>query len=183
MGIVTSEETHGNDYMKNPVSETFTLKDGVATWKNQAEDGHESNAARPLLRRTRCRAGEHVPVGAGAAEEWRQAAAAPGGEASIKALKTVPVEAGGKKVNATLYQIEGLSFTPVYFWLDDQHNAFAAVSSWSGLIRQGFESAYGTLLKVQDEIEIGARRKPGEAAYSSSCRRYRHHQRQRLRFA
>src|ERR1700734_1546869 len=34
-GIVTSEETHGNDYMKNAVNETFTLKDGVATWKNQ----------------------------------------------------------------------------------------------------------------------------------------------------
>ena len=152
-GIVTSEETHGNDYMKNPVNETFTLKDGVATWKNQAEDGHESNAAGRFF----------VGVDAGPASGYQLAQALlknggklpllPGGEASIKTLQTVPVEANGKKVNATLYQIEGLSFTPVYLWLDDQHNAFAAVDGWSGLMRQGFESGHGTLLKVQDEVE------------------------------
>src|SRR5262252_6879518 len=43
-GIVSSEETHGVDYMKNQVSETFSIKDGTATWKNQAEDAKESNA-------------------------------------------------------------------------------------------------------------------------------------------
>ncbi len=150
-GIVTSEETHGNDYMKNPVSETFTLKDGVAAWKNQAEDGHENNVAGRFF----------IGLDAGPASGYQLAQALlnnggklpllPGGEAGIKALQTVPVEAGGKKVNATLYQIEGLSFTPVYLWLDEQHNAFAAVSGWSGLIRQGFESGYGALLTVQDE--------------------------------
>ena len=59
----------------------------------------------------------------------------PGGEATLKKLKTVPVEADGKKVNATLYQIDGLDFSPTYLWLDEQHNAFAAVQGWSGLIR------------------------------------------------
>jgi imidazolonepropionase-like amidohydrolase len=152
-GIVTSEETHGNDYMKNPVSETFTLKDGVAAWKNQAEDGHENNAANRFF----------VGLDAGPASTYQLAQALlknggklpllPGGDASIKALKTVPLEANTKKVNATLYQIEGLGFTPVYFWLDEQHNAFAAVSSWSGLVPRGFESAYDTLLKVQDDVE------------------------------
>src|SRR5271166_5684065 len=43
-GIVTAEETTGVDYMKNPVNESFGTKDGVATWKNQSEDGHENNA-------------------------------------------------------------------------------------------------------------------------------------------
>ena len=36
-GIVTFEETKGVDYMKNPVNETFTIKDGAARWKIQAE--------------------------------------------------------------------------------------------------------------------------------------------------
>lgn len=103
-GIVTSEETHGNDYMKNPVSETFTLKDGVATWKNQAEDGHENNAANRFF----------VGLDAGPASTYQLAQALlknggklpllPGGDASIKALKTVPLEANTKKVNATLYR-------------------------------------------------------------------------------
>ena len=47
------------------------------------------------------------------------------------------MEANGKKVNATLYQIDGLDFSPTYLWLDEQHNAFAAVQGWSGLIRAG----------------------------------------------
>lgn len=30
--------------MKNPVNDTFSMKDGAATWKNQAEYGHQANA-------------------------------------------------------------------------------------------------------------------------------------------
>src|SRR5215467_6210930 len=44
-GIVSYEETHGVDYMKNQVNESFSIKDGTASWKSQAEDGHESSAA------------------------------------------------------------------------------------------------------------------------------------------
>ncbi len=152
-GIVISEETHGNDYMKNPVGETFTLKDGVASWKNQAEDAHENNAANRFF----------VGLDAGPASTYQLAQALlknggklpllPGGEATIKQLQTVPLEAGGKKVKATLYAIEGVSFTPVYLWLDEQQNPFAAVSSWSGLIPPGFEGSYAALLKVQDDID------------------------------
>jgi len=152
-GIVISEETHGNDYMKNPVSESFTLKDGVATWKNQAEDAHENNAAGRFF----------VGLDAGPASTYQLAQALlknggklpllPGGEASIKALQTLPLEGGGKKVNATLYAIDGLSFTPVYLWMNEQHDPFAAVSSWSGLIPHGFEGSYAALLKVQDDID------------------------------
>ena len=35
-GIVSYEETHGVDYMKNQINESFSIKDGTATWKNQA---------------------------------------------------------------------------------------------------------------------------------------------------
>ena len=28
---------------KNQINESFSVKDGTATWKNQAEDGHESS--------------------------------------------------------------------------------------------------------------------------------------------
>ena len=152
-GLVICEETHGNDYMKNVVNETFTLKDGVATWKNQAEDGHESNAGGRFF----------IGIDSGPAGSFQLAQALlkkgnklpllPAGEASIKKLQSVPVEAAGKKVSATLYQIDGLSFTPVYVWLDDQQNAFAAVDSWSSIIRQGFESTAPTLLKAQQEVE------------------------------
>lgn len=63
----------------------------------------------------------------------------PGGETSLRELKRVTLDADGKKVEATLYAVDGLSFTPAYFWLDDQHNFFASVDG-SGLVREGSQS-------------------------------------------
>ena len=152
-GIVTSEETHGVDYMKNPISETFSMKDGVATWKSQVEDAHENNAGDRYF----------IGLDAGPASAYQLAQALlknggklsllPGGSAHGQVLKTVPVEANGKKINAKLYQIDGLDFNPTYLWLDDQNNPFAAVQGWSGLIREGFESTFATLFKAQEEVE------------------------------
>ena len=111
-GIVSYEETHGVDYMKNQINESFSIKDGTATWKNQAEDGHESSVSGRFF----------VGLDAGPASTFQLAQALlkngnklpllPGGEAELTKLKTVPVEANSKKVNATLYQITGLDFKP-----------------------------------------------------------------------
>src|SRR5262249_19745878 len=38
-GIPTDVETDGNDYLKDPVHESFKLANGVAVWKNKAEQG------------------------------------------------------------------------------------------------------------------------------------------------
>ena len=152
-GIVTFEETTGVDYMKNPVSENFSMAAGGAKWKNSSEDSHEANASGRF----------YVGLNVGPAGSYLLAQALlknggklpllPGGEASLRELKTVPVEASGKKINATLYQIDGLDFSPTYLWMDDKHNAFAAVQGWSGLVRAGFEGTFGTLLKAQEEVE------------------------------
>jgi imidazolonepropionase-like amidohydrolase len=152
-GVVTFEQTKGVDYMKNPVDENFSFKDGDAIWKSQVEDAHEANATGRFF----------VGLDAGPAGSYLLAQALlknggklpllPGGEATLHELKTLPVEANGQKVNATLYQIDGLDFSPTYLWLDDQHNAFAAVQGWSGLIRAGFESTYGALYQTQEEFE------------------------------
>jgi len=152
-GIVTSEETRGVDYMKTPVNETFSFKDGVATWKSQAESGQLSSAAGKffvgldggpaggaLMAHALLKNGGKLPL-------------LPGGEASLKELKTVEVEAGAKKVKATLYQIEGLDFSPTYVWLDDQQNSLAALFPGGALVREGFEGALATLRKAQDDVE------------------------------
>jgi hypothetical protein len=41
-GVPTEYEGSGNDYMKAPVEETFTLKNGKAHWKNRSEKGEQS---------------------------------------------------------------------------------------------------------------------------------------------
>jgi imidazolonepropionase-like amidohydrolase len=152
-GIVTFEETKGVDYMKNPVSETFGIKDGTATWKNQAEDGHQSNSAGRYF----------IDLDGGPASSYlfvkalllngNKLSLLPGGEASLRQLKTVQVENAGKSVSVTLYAVDGLSFTPSYVWLDDQHNFFASVFGWSGLVREEYQNTIGDLYKVQEQVQ------------------------------
>jgi imidazolonepropionase-like amidohydrolase len=152
-GILTFEETTGLDYMKNPVNETFTVSGGNAKWKNSSEDGQQPNAAGRFYAGLSGGPASGYLLTQALLKNGGKLSLLPGGEATLKELKTVPVEADGKRVNATLYQIDGLDFSPTYLWLDGDHNAFAAVQGWSGLIRQGYESTFGTLLKAQDEVE------------------------------
>ncbi len=152
-GVVTSEETKGVDYMKSPVAETFSTESGDASWKNQSENARYAKAtgrffvglsAGPtgasLLAQALLKNGGKLPL-------------LPGGEAALHELKSVPVEANGQKVNATLFQIEGLNFSPTYLWLDEQHNFFAAVSAEDALVLQGFESVAPALLAAQQQFE------------------------------
>jgi imidazolonepropionase-like amidohydrolase len=152
--IVVAEDTAGVDYMKSPVDEKFALESGTAKWKNQSENvtlpgasgkyyidlngGPQSGTllARALLRAK----GESLPT-------------LPGGSAHIRKLQSLPVEANGKKVTASLYEITGLSFSPNYLWLDEKQEFFAAVQGWSGLLREGFEPALSQLVPAQQKVE------------------------------
>jgi imidazolonepropionase-like amidohydrolase len=152
-GVITDEETKGVDYMKNPVAEEFKLRSGTAHWKNQSEeenlpgegkffvaldDGPEAGA---ILVRAALRHGGKIAV-------------LPSGEVQVRKIKTMAVGADtGKKENATLYEVTGLSLTPTYVWLDDAQQFFAATQGWSGIVRGRFESSTKTLSDAQLEVE------------------------------
>jgi len=152
-GIIAFEETSGVDYMKNPVSEKFTLSSGDAAWKNSSEDGHQSQASgRFFVGLSNGPAGSYFLAQA-LLRNGQKLPLLPGGEAVLHELKTMPLTANGRQVSVTLCQIDGLDFTPTYLWLDEQHNGFAAVDGSSGLIRSGYESTFDALRKVQEEFE------------------------------
>lgn len=154
-GFVVAEQSKGVDYMKNDVAEQFTLTAGEAVWKNQSEDQKLSNAtgkfyidinggpeagailARALLQQS---SNGKLPL-------------LPGGEATIRRLQTVPVEAGGKKSSAMLYEISGLAFSPNYLWLDEQQDFLAVISGWFAIVRHGLEPAVATLREAQRTFE------------------------------
>ena len=152
-GIVTFEETKGVDYMKNPVNETFSMRDGAATWKNQAEDDHQDSSAGRYFVDLDGGPTSFVLLVKALLMNGNKLSLLPGGEATLRELKTVPVESAGKKLNVTLYAIDGLSFTPAYVWLDNQQNFFASVFGWSGLVREGYQGAVGGLYKVQEQVQ------------------------------
>jgi imidazolonepropionase-like amidohydrolase len=140
----------GNDYLKSPVSEHFTMKDGLATWKNDAESGTS---------RTR---GYYVSMN-GASEETAMLARAllrapgqtlpllPAGQASIRKLADATVTAEGRKKHVTAYEIGGLSFQPFPIWLDDDRQLFGDASSWSQLVPDGWQPVAEQLVKIADD--------------------------------
>jgi imidazolonepropionase-like amidohydrolase len=152
-GIVTFEETKGVDYMKNPVNETFSTRAGAATWKNQAEDDHQDSSAGRYFVDLDGGPTSFVLLVKALLMNGNKLSLLPGGEATLRELKTVPVESAGKKLNVTLYAIDGLSFTPAYVWLDNQQDFFASVFGWSGLVREGYLGAVGDLYKVQEQVQ------------------------------
>lgn len=154
-GLVVAEQSKGVDYMKNAVTEQFTLTASDANWKNQSEDQKQANAAGKY----------YIDINGGPESaailarallqpnHGGKLAVLPGGEATIRRLQTVPVQADGKKVAATLVEIGGLAFTPNYLWLDDQQAFLASVSGGFAVVRAGFEPAVPTLREAQRQFE------------------------------
>jgi imidazolonepropionase-like amidohydrolase len=155
-GLPVLIETSGNDYLKAPVSETLTVADGVARWKNAAEAGEKRLTSKAF----------YISMN-GVPEEFallaqallksptKRLALLPEGEASIERTGELTLKEGDKTRRVTSYEISGLGFTPSTIWLDESNNFFAFVSSWSSLVREGWEASVPVMLKKQDEHEAG----------------------------
>ena len=151
-GTLRSFELSGNDYYKAAVSETFSVADGRATWKNQAE--HGAKTAGPAL---------YIPFNGSPADGGLIVKAAlanggsiqllPEGEARVERILQRSVENGSRHAALSLYAISGLDLTPSYLWTDDHNDAFASGESWMLTIREGWESSAPELLKAQADVE------------------------------
>jgi imidazolonepropionase-like amidohydrolase len=153
-GIPVELEITGLDYLKAPVDERFSLKQGIASWKNRAEEGQKKINAKAF----------YVSI-SGANEEAAMLAqallAAPGhklpllpaGEASIEKRSELKINANGQSRTVVQYAINGLGFAPSPLWLGPDGKLFASVSTWSSIIQEGWEGATADLLKEQAEFE------------------------------
>lgn len=155
-GLPVLIETTGNDYLKAPVSETLTVADGVARWKNAAEAGEQRLTSKAFYISMNG-APEELALLAQALlkSPTRRLALLPEGEARIERTGELTLKEGGRTRRVTSYEISGLGFTPSTIWLDEGNNFFALVSSWSSLVREGWEASAAVMLKKQDEFEAG----------------------------
>jgi imidazolonepropionase-like amidohydrolase len=147
-GIPIEIDATGNNYLKTPIQEKFRMGSGKASWSNESEKGE-----RPISG-----ASFYVPIDAVLTGELERALlAAPGGrlpllpegEARIEKVADRPVEVGGKKHTATLYEVTGLSFTPSPTWLLEDKSFFASGGDWSATVPDGAEGAWPALLETQ----------------------------------
>lgn len=151
-GVPTRIEVTGNDYYKNTVSETFSVENGIARWKNESELGEA-----PAVDRRFYVSLNGPPVEAGllarallAAPEHRLALM-PAGEVRIRTIGPLEISADGAKRTVVQYAIDGLAFDPAPIWLDADGTYFANVSSWTSVIREGWQSAIPALLAAQEK--------------------------------
>ncbi|MBI2682305.1 MAG: amidohydrolase family protein [Acidobacteriales bacterium] len=151
-GVPVSVAIKGNDYLKSPVEEQFTLKDGAAQWKNPSEDAQQAGAT-----------GKFYSAIYGPPEELAmmvRAALAHGGQLDLLPAGAIRAEqAGGLEIagptplKVTMYAVHGLDLSPSIIWLDDKQQFFAAGSTWAMMIRQGHEAGARSLIEIQSAYE------------------------------
>jgi len=163
-GIPISEVITGNDYLKSPVDENYSLESGTARWKNTAEHGDKKVSAPAYYSPLAGGPSEIALLAHAALQNGGKIALLPEGEARVQRLTELEVKAGEKIRHVALYAITGLDFSPTYVWLADlgcEHcrflskddKFFASVDEWSALVPAGWESAVPPLLAAQNKVK------------------------------
>ena len=145
---ITGTTTFGNQ-----VDEWFRREDGVASWQDASGSGStqvdgpafyaEQNgsvySAGLLARALLADADGTLEV-------------LPGGTARIRAHGTMTFDGPAGKVEATTYEISGLSLNPSYVTLDADRELFAVASPNVIIVRQGYESADQPLREYVEQL-------------------------------
>lgn len=151
-GLLVDVQTSGNDYMKVPVTESFTLQNGVARWKNDAESG-EKKLTGPAFYIGMQSPPEQAALLAHALLKTpeRKIALLPEGEASVERLGRLTLTGPHGTRLVTAFEISGLGFAPEIVWLESDGSYFASVDSWASFVREGWEDTVPKLLEYQDK--------------------------------
>ncbi len=156
-GLPSAQRITGTSPFGAPIDESFSLNDGVATWKSVGESGSVSSAT----------GGFYVPNEFGATESFPALVRAalknldgqqeliPSGTASVEKLTELTVGGTPGDITVSLYGISGIGFTPAYLWLDDKLESFALdFGGFMGMARKGYgEEVIDLLSSEQSKFE------------------------------
>jgi len=156
-GIPVRVRVTGNDYWKNTVDERFDLAGSKAAWSNVAEKGEKpvAGAAGKAFYTTLSNPLQDIGLLAAALLQSprQRLPLLPDGEASIEKVGATRIESGGKALSLDLYAISGLSFTPVYVWMEGTGVFFGRYDGFLTIVREGWEGAAPALYKAQAQAE------------------------------
>ncbi|WP_093525469.1 amidohydrolase family protein [Stigmatella erecta] len=153
-GTVAASEGQGVDYLKAPVQERYTVQGTSHTWKNAAEEGQRDLKGPAFYLSLHGVPEETVLlVRAALKAPGQRLALLPSGEVHVQAIGTHTLQGTAGKRKVRLYALSGIDLVPAYVWLDENQRFFASGSSWSLLVREGFENTRDQLLQLQDAEE------------------------------
>jgi imidazolonepropionase-like amidohydrolase len=150
-GVPTEYSGSGNDYMKAPVSESFHLLAGKASWQSRNEHGERAvtgesfympNNAPPEFTGVLARALLKAP--------GHKLALLPGGEAQLTPAGAIMVPGlNGARVELTQYQISGLDFGPTAVWLAPDGHTAAVLNGWFSILNGPYVTSLEKLSTAQ----------------------------------
>ena len=149
-GLPLSYEMQGNDYWKVPITESFKVADGKATWKNRVESGSVDWAPAFYLPANAPPEFMGVLARALLKAKGQRLALLPAGEAW---LERGPSVVDAKKRKLTMYRISGMDFTPVPVWLDEQGNTAGVVDDWFEVLEAAAKPVLAKLQAAQGEAD------------------------------
>jgi imidazolonepropionase-like amidohydrolase len=157
-GLPISEVITGNDYLKSPVTENYSLEAGTARWKNDDEQGEKKISACAYYSPLNGGPAEiallaHAALQNGGKTNGGKIALLPEGEARVQRMSELDVEAAGRKKHVALYAVTGLDFAPTYFWSEGSDKFFATVDTWGTVVPEGWESSAPILLAAQNKVK------------------------------
>jgi imidazolonepropionase-like amidohydrolase len=152
-GVPVSEVITGNDYLKSPANENYSLEAGTARWKNDDEQGEKKISAPAYYVPLNPGPSEFAVLTHAALRNGGKIALLPEGEVRVQRMTELDVEAGGHKRQVTLYAATGLDFAPSYVWLEAGDKFFASVDDWGSIVPEGWEASVPALLAAQSKIK------------------------------
>ncbi|MEH6419128.1 amidohydrolase family protein, partial [Pseudomonas sp. CGJS7] len=153
-GIPTEYHAEGNNYLKVPIKEHFSLQAGKASWKNDSEQGEKTLSApafflplnaTPEMQGVLARALLKAPE--------RKLALLPAGEARLEDAGTFEIASKSGPRSLSLYRISGLDYTPGSVWLDAQGNTAAVIfaSGWVSVLSPELQDSLPKLIELQEQ--------------------------------
>jgi imidazolonepropionase-like amidohydrolase len=152
-GVPVSEVITGNDYLKSPVNENYSLEAGEARWKNDDEQGEKKVSAPTFYAPLNGGPSEIALLAHAALQNGGKIALLPEGEARVQRMTELDVEAAGHKKHVALYAVTGLDFSPTYFWAEAADKFFGTVDNWGTVVPEGWESSAPALLAAQNKVK------------------------------
>lgn len=142
----------GNDYLKAPVNEHFSVTNGAAQWQSESENGSQKMASKAFYLALNGTPSETEWLANAAIKNGGEIALLPAGTARIERVRDETVTANGKTQVVTAWSVSGLSLTPILIWLDQDHRFFGSADGWFSMLPKGWESAEKQLAAAGEEI-------------------------------
>jgi len=150
-GYPTFISVWGKDYFKNDVQENFSWQNGIAKWKNVAENEEQKVTGKKFYAALKSGSGGNIIKAL--KKHNNKIELLPFGEVNLQVLQPVSIGESAAMKKLWLCSLSGFGLTPTYSWVDEHDEFFASVSEWASTIRKGYEKYADTLFSVQRKVQ------------------------------